>query len=91
MVAFQAVDPGSIPGRRMIFFLCIPQNAANLPVGITVDSSLSRKLPFYFSNRINEPRHVISNNVTFWHVESDEPLRPPNFELRNSKWCPVSS
>ena len=41
---------------------------------------------------INEPRHVISNNVTVWHdcVDSDEPVQP-SFKLRNSKWCSVSS
>ena len=39
---------------------------------------------------IYEQWHEISNNVAFWHVDSDEPLQPP-FKLRNSKWCSVSS
>ena len=39
---------------------------------------------------IYKPRHVISINVAFWRVESDEPMQP-SFNFRNSKWCSVSS
>ena len=42
-------------------------------------------LPGFHFRISNEPRHEISNNLTFLtSVDSDEPLQPP-FKLRNSK------
>ena len=61
-------------------------------IGLRVYSEQQRRKILYVLNEyINEPRHVISNNVALLiSVDSDEPMQSP-FKFRNSKWFSVSS
>ena len=65
------------------------QKGVNLHLFCRVAIKTENTLVYTFF-RPFEPRHVISNNVAFWRMDSDELVQPPCM-LRNSNWCLVSS